>query len=209
MLITFEGLDGTGKTTLLKEIAKYANSSIITKEPGSPFIEVNQSIRRMVLENVDLAPLERELLFYADASQHKTYIEKNKDKLILSDRGLLSHLAYLRGYLKTKAIDFEDYSLCRALIKKCCATPDLIVYLSGSVELMRVRTAGKEKDAIEQNGHLFYHHVLETYKDLVNNDWQEKCLVLDATSPIDENITRVLSYLQEEGNEILFKELRD
>ena len=63
MLITFEGLDGTGKTTLLKEIAKYANSSIITKEPGSPFIEVNQSIRRMVLENVDLAPLERELLF--------------------------------------------------------------------------------------------------------------------------------------------------
>ena len=107
MLITFEGLDGTGKTTLLKEIAKYVNSSVITKEPGSPFIEVNQALRQMVLENLDLSPLERELLFYVDASQHKAYIEKNKDKLILSDRGLLSHLAYLRGYLKTKAIDFS------------------------------------------------------------------------------------------------------
>lgn len=199
MLINFEGLDGVGKTTLIHRVSMAVPNSVLTKEPGSPLAETNKQIRKMVLEDETLSPMERELLFYVDASAHKREISiRRRSARVLCDRGIFSHLAYLRGYLKTKKIDFEQYALCKKLIEQCCATPNAVIYLRGSLELMRIRTANKKKDVIESNPPVFYHHVLDTYEDLVAN-CPYRLLILEATDSIDTNTHKVLSFLQEES----------
>lgn len=199
MLINFEGLDGVGKSTLVEAVARNIPSAVVTKEPGSSLSPLNQQIRGMVLNDRTLTPLERELLFYVDASAHnRALADIRQDSIVLCDRGILSHYAYLRGYLKTKQIDYEQFTLCRKLIEQVCAKPDIVIYLKGSLELMHIRTAGKQKDAIESNSPVFYHHVLETYEDLIDSS-PCKVLHLDATERLDNNIERVLSFLQEES----------
>lgn len=201
MLINFEGLDGVGKSTLVEAVSRNIPGAVLTKEPGSHLVGINAQIRSMVLENANLTPIERELLFYVDASVHRRALaDLRADRCVLCDRGIFSHYAYLRGYLKTKQIDFDQYSLCKRLIEEYCAKPEIVVYLKGSLELMRIRTAGKKKDVIESNSPVFYSHVLETYEDLVSN-CPYKLLVLDASERLDNNIERVLSFLQEEGYE--------
>lgn len=206
MLINFEGLDGVGKSTLVEAVARNIPGAIVTKEPGSKLVETNTLIRSMVLEDKTLTPLERELLFYVDASAHNRALSAiRNESIVLCDRGILSHYAYLRGYLKTKKIDFEQYSLCKKLIEQVCAKPDVIIYLKGSLELMRIRTAGKPKDVIESSPPVFYHHVLETYEDLIEFS-PYKVLKLEATERLDNNIEKVLSFLQDEGYESTIKE---
>jgi thymidylate kinase len=108
LVIAIEGLDGTGKTTLAEhlEIALRQDSAIypwiyLSKEPGSMWTGIGPDIRKMVLETPEFTPLERELLFYTDASLHSRFIASQGQAVIISDRSLWSHQAYLRGYLKT------------------------------------------------------------------------------------------------------------
>lgn len=199
MLIVLEGLDKMGKSTLIKSVAAQMPGVLVTKEPGSPYSKLGPMLRELALNNKELSPLERELLFYLDASQHASFIEKASET-ILSDRGLWSHLAYLRGYLKTKAMDYEEYAACRNMIDLCCARPDYIVYLRGSLDLMKERSKDEVKDAIESNGTSFFSYVLETYDDLVEHPaWSDKVLVLDATNSIDKNTQIVISWLHAKG----------
>lgn len=206
LLIAVEGHDGCGKTSLVTKLVEALAKDPAfypwvygTKEPGSMWAAPCQDIRKMVLETPDFRPFERELLFYVDASLHKRFIESQKNAIIISDRGLWSHYAYLRGYLKTKQIDWDDYSLCKEVIGKVCAEPDCVVYLKGDLSLMKERLAGKEKDAIEKNGEAFFSAVLETYEDLVaEREWEGKPhLTLSAVDNIDNNVTKVIDYLKE------------
>lgn len=205
-LITLEGIDGAGKSTLAKELAAaieadpaFSDWVYLTKEPGSKWIPKGQDIRKLALETPDFKPFERELLFYVDASMHTRFINNQGDSVVVSDRGLWSHLAYLRGYLKIKEIDYETYALCKKVIDKVCKEPDCVVYFRGDLELMRERLAGKSKDIIESNGEAFYEAVLETYEDLVTQrEWDGKgCVVLDPRLPTGQNTMKVLTYLKE------------
>lgn len=205
LLISIEGLDGVGKSTLASELVNKLSTDneiapwvYLSKEPGSKWTGIGPEIRKMVLETPEFKPIERELLFYVDASIHARFVDNQRDALIVSDRGLWSHLAYLRGYLKTKQIDHEDYSLCRKLIDRACRKPDAVIYLRGDLALMEARLAGKEKDVIEQNGKAFYEAVFETYEDLSNNACLP-LLTLDATASIGQNIIKVVSWLKNEA----------
>jgi len=204
LLITVEGLDGTGKSTLVNELVKTVTNNpafhpwvYATKEPGSPWA-ATQEIRELVLNRPDLKPIERELLFYADAAIHRRFIENQENAVIFSDRGMWSHLAYLRGYLKTGQIDHSVYDLCRKLIEQVCAKPDCVVYLRGDLDLMKKRLAGKPKDAIENNSETFFAYVLETYEDLVTHHlWKgERVVILDACHELDKLSKCAIEYIK-------------
>jgi thymidylate kinase len=206
LLITLEGLDGTGKSTLASDLSAalkadplFTDEILLTKEPGSKFVPNGQDLRRLALETPDFRPFERELLFYVDASMHTNFINSQSDALFVSDRGLWSHLAYLRGYLKTRQIDYDTYSLCKQVIARVCAVPDCVIYFEGDLELMKERLAGKSKDVIENNGEEFYNYVLETYQDLrTNREWDGRpILVLDPRLPTSANTMNVVNYLKE------------
>lgn len=209
--LVIEGLDGTGKSTLAGQLHEamltdpaFCKWIYLTKEPGLTVkamagIEFNRSgvdLRAIVLNDRTLTPFERELLFYVDASQHRKFINDQKDAIIISDRGMWSHKAYLRATLKTGQIDHDLYYLGQRLITELCPRPDRIIYLRGTIELMNERLAGKKKDLIEQNGEDYFKSVLETYEDLSLN----KCLILDAINSTSHNVETVLNWLKKEFN---------
>ena len=193
MLITIEGLDGSGKTTLLNNLSRRMGF-IRTKEPGSPHCELNKKLRELVLGRVNIAAVSRELLFYADAYQHKLFIERNADRLIISDRGKLSHLAYLYGYLKTKELDWDEYSTLKKMLRIVCATPDAVVYLQNSIATMRKRA--KNKDAIEGLSDAYFNFVLSHYDDLIKDLGRlgHSVLLLSSVQPIDVLVQKVYAY---------------
>lgn len=206
LLITIEGLDGSGKSTLAKELPTALRSTHFTKwiyqtrEPGRDvrmnnitFNRPGVDVRSIVL-NETMTPLERELLFYVDAAQHCRFIENQNDAVIVSDRGKWSHLAYLRGYLKTNQMNWDDYRLCKKIIDRVCAEPDVVIYLRADLSLMKNRLFNKPKDAIERNGDDFYSAVLETYTDLAKG--AKNALILDAYDNLDKNIMKVIDYLK-------------
>lgn len=202
MLICLEGLDKMGKSTLAKALSEKLQVSILTKEPGSLHVRHNPSLRNMVLEDVSLTPLERELLFYVDASKHRRYIEgcKVMDFAIpvVSDRGKWSHEAYLYGYLKTGQIDFVLYKKLYSILQDVAAVPDITFYVKGSIDLMKERQAidgNAAKDAIEANGDAFYEAVSAKYDDLYEKSSGNNVYKLDATKPIDKNVATMLSLI--------------
>lgn len=207
--ISVEGLDGTGKSTLVSALhermcADQAFTQWIyqTKEPGvdmkvSPGIPIKRpglNIRQMVLTEASLTSLERELMFYIDASQHKRFIEAQGNAIVVSDRGLWSHKAYLRATLKTGQIDHSAYIICKDVIKLTCPVPDFVIYLRGDIALMTERNANKTKDLIESNKSDYFGYVLETYEDLAFEN--PNCLILNATNSTSQNVESVITCLK-------------
>jgi dTMP kinase len=205
LLIAIEGLDGAGKSTLAEKLVEAMKADpaffpwiYLSKEPGSVWTGIGPEIRKMVLETPEFRAIERELLFYVDASLHARFIENQGNAIVVSDRGLWSHLAYLRGYLKTKQIDHDEYSLCKKLIARTSAKPDCVIYLKSDLGLMKERLAGKKADAIESQPVEFFQAVQETYNDLeAEAQWRgDSMLTLDARGAIDNNIMQVVDYLK-------------
>lgn len=214
--LVIEGLDGTGKSTLASELHRKMldESSIFTrwvyqtKEPGltvktMSHIEFSRpgiDVRSLVLTDKSLTPLERELMFYVDASQHRRFIDNQGSAIVISDRGLWSHLAYLRATLKTNQIDYHSYSICKDLIETVCAKPTRVIYLRGDLALMHSRNANanKNKDLIESNKDDYFTYVLETYEDLAFEN--DSCLILSACNSTSQNVETVISWLKKEFN---------
>lgn len=98
-LFLFEGIDGAGKTTVAKVLAKKW-SAVYLQEPGKE--KVRKLIRRAILQKID--PLTEVLLFLA--ARRETYLEikkyLSKKKLVFLDRSFPSTLAY---QLKAKNLE--------------------------------------------------------------------------------------------------------
>ena len=103
-LITFEGIDGSGKTTqinlLEKKFIEAGYSFIIFREPGGT--ELSEKIREILLDrnNMQLSSITESLLFVAARSQlmsEKIMPALNNDQLVICDRFMDSTVAY-QGY---------------------------------------------------------------------------------------------------------------
>ncbi|MBW2342247.1 MAG: dTMP kinase, partial [Deltaproteobacteria bacterium] len=93
MFITFEGIDGCGKTTQVSRFAATLRKTgipiLVTREPGGT--EIGQAIRDILLEvdNTNIAPLAELFLYAADRAQHVTEVIKpalEANKWVISDR---------------------------------------------------------------------------------------------------------------------------
>lgn len=213
LVLTIEGLDGTGKSTLAASLLERIQADQAfpkwiyqTKEPGldvnslakAKFRRPGVDLRQIVLENSTLTAFERELLFYVDASQHRRFIDAQEDALIISDRGLWSHFAYAYATMKTKQMTYEQYLIGKQVINETCQKPDIIVYLQGNQELMKNRLSGKKKDVIESNGNEFFEMVEMAYEQLLAEPkYAKNLLVLDAENSTSKNVESIVTYLKE------------
>lgn len=211
--LAIEGLDGTGKSTLAASLQEtmlndpsFTRWIYLTKEPGLDvktmqgvsFLRPGVDVRSMVLTDTSLTALERELLFYIDASQHRRFIDNQGSAIVISDRGLWSHYAYLKATMKTGQMDYLLYSICRDLIDNLCAVPTRTIYLKGDLELMKKRNEGKKKDLIESNKDSYFAQVLDCYEDLAFEN--EKALILSAYDSTSKNVEAVINWLKKEFN---------
>lgn len=206
--ITFEGGDGTGKTTQLKALESHltarGKSCIITREPGAT--SLGHLIRRVLLEVGDqplAAPTEL-FLYLADRAQHIQEVIRpaiERGTIVLCDRHTDSTLAY-QGY--GRGIDLDLLRRLNAMANQGI-TPDLTLLFDCPVEIGLARTnrrqsesAGGEtrEDRFEREKIEFHERVRAGFLELARAE-PKRFSIIDASRPaaeVSQEIIRVVDH---------------
>ncbi|MFZ1901665.1 MAG: dTMP kinase [Methanoregula sp.] len=142
MLVTLEGIDGTGKSTLLDALReKLADlDPVFTREPGATW--VGEAVRRAVAEQLD--PVTEATLFVADHAAHLATVVRpalTNKKLVISDRYSDSRFAYQSVTLEGTIPDPEGW--LRAMHNGWSIVPDKTFLLAIPVDDSLARLEGK------------------------------------------------------------------
>jgi dTMP kinase len=182
-IISFEGIEGVGKSTQIKMLDEYLKSkglsTEILREPGSTVI--GEKIRDILLNSDEDLSSETELLlmFSARAQLIKEKIINSSNDFILFDRFFDASSAY-QGYGRGLSL-----KLINNLIEFTkCPIPDITFLLDISVDEGFKRKTNDTKDRIESSGSTFFENVRQGYLDLSKNNNRIK--VLDAQKPIND-----------------------
>lgn len=191
MFITFEGPDGSGKSTIIKKVyEKLINDGfdiVLTREPGGT--PIAEKIRDIILDNSNVALDARtEALLYA-ASRRQHLVEKirpalKEGKIVLCDRFLDSSLAYQGGG--------RNLGVQNVLNVNLFATentyPDLTLFFDIDPELGLKRVSQDKKrvaDRLDNENENFHEKVYSTFKEIVNTNSQ-RIITIDASKSIEE-----------------------
>lgn len=169
MLITFEGIDGSGKSTqirLLKNhLEKQGLSVNVYREPGG--VIVSEQIRELLLNSgEEIHPVSELLLFSAARAQlvaEKVAPDLQKGTIVILDRFFDSTTAY-QGYGRA-SIDLEQINQVNE-IASLGNNPTITFYLRLSFEESKKRTAHLEEDRMEKAGEEFFKRVIKGFDDL-------------------------------------------
>ncbi len=187
MFITFEGIDGVGKSTQLDLLQQWLEGRgrevIRTLEPGGT--ELGQEIRHLLLHRKgDVAARAEALLYAADRAHHvatKIRPALAEGKVVLSDRYFDSSVAYQGAARELDVDEVRNISLWAVdnLI------PDLTVLLDLDAEaaIQRRNKTGTEPDRLEREKVDFFVRARAQYLELAK---EPRFLVVDATLSIDE-----------------------
>lgn len=187
--VTFEGGDGSGKTTqaaLLQEWLEASGRTVVrTREPGGT--DVGVLIRDIVLHHRgDIAPRAEALLYAADRAHHiETLVRPALDRgeVVIQDRYLDSSVAYQGAGRILDAAEIRELSLWAT----GGALPDVTVLLDLDPTQARKRLDADDKpfDRLEAEKSDFHVRVRRAFLELASAE-PERFLVLDASLPIDE-----------------------
>ncbi len=180
--MTFEGIEGCGKTTQVRMLARWLRSQglevVVTREPGGPFIA--ERIRRLLLDvrHRDMAPLAELLLLEASRAQHVRQViapALGRGAVVLCDRFADSSYAY-QGHGRGLDPAMVD-SLNRTAAQG--TWPDLTIVLDLPVEEGLRRAAGRRRalDRMESQELRFHRRVRRGYLTLASAEpWRVKAL---------------------------------
>ena len=183
-IISFEGIEGVGKSTqinLLKEFLVKNNFTVeVLREPGST--SAGESIRNILLnKDSDISNKTELLLMFAARSEliNKKIQTSSCDYLLL-DRFFDASIAY-QGYGRNLPITFiED------LIKFTdCPIPKLSILIDISVEEGFARKVNDTKDRIESSSLNFFNNVRNGYLEIAKKN-ENRFLVIDGSLSITE-----------------------
>lgn len=206
--VSFEGPDGAGKSTVLKEVlakigSKLKPQYLVTREPGGS--KIAEKIRDIILDPAnDKMDAKTEALLYAAArSQHVEEIIKpalEAGKIVFSDRFVDSSLAYQGegrdlGIKEVKQInDFATNKL----------DPDLTFFIDVAPEigLSRIQKLRPgQEDRLEQENLSFHTKVYQGFLE-VRAMYPERFVTIDGTQPIDQVVDQVIATLKQRMPEI-------
>lgn len=199
--ITFEGCEGSGKSTQLKLLSDYLDktgiSYIMTREPGgSPIAE---QIRKIILDSAnDKMCDECEAMLYA-ASRIQHLKEKvipalDNGKLVICDRFIDSSLAY-QGIARGLGLEYVA-DINKKAFELC--TPDLTVFLDISPDRAFVRKNGAdENDRMELQGLDFHRRVYGGYRALLEK-YPRICAV-DCSGSMQQTNKNIIDLLKRKG----------
>ena len=180
MYIVVEGIDTCGKSTQIQLLAESFPQAIITKEPGAT--QLGAKIRELVLYSDDLCPVTELLLFLADRSNHASAVIKpNHGRLIISDRSLISGMAYA---LASKKFDFNWLETLNRFAMQDIM-PEAIILFKIKEETLRARLGEKSNDVIEQRG-IAYMLDVQNQLEFVAQKLGIKTLLIKAEDSIKE-----------------------
>ena len=187
MFITFEGIDGVGKSTQLDLLETWligmGKEVIRTLEPGGT--ELGQEIRHLLLHRKgDVAPRSEALLYAADRAHHvatKIRPALASGKVVLSDRYFDSSVAYQGAARELDVTQVRDISLWAV----DNLLPDLTILLDLTAEqaMQRRNKTGVEPDRLEQEKVDFFERAREQYLELAK---EPRFLIIDANLSVDD-----------------------
>ena len=190
MYIVVEGIDTCGKSTQIQLLAQALPQAIITKEPGAT--ELGSKIRELVLYSDDLCPVTELLLFLADRSNHaSSVIKPNLGRLIISDRSLISGMAYA---LASKKFDFKWLETLNRFAMQDIM-PEHIILFKIKEETLRSRLGEKSHDVIEQRGIAYMLDVQEQL-EFVATTLKIPTLIIHAEDSIEAIHTQINDYIK-------------
>lgn len=196
LFITFEGVDGCGKTTQINLLSEYLQKQgyevLLTREPGGKGL--GEKLREILL-NYDGEVSDRceSFLFLADRAQHIDIIVNpavQQGKIVLCDRHTDSTVAY-QGY--GRGLDIETINNLNSIATNGMK-PDLTFIFDIDTETSMKRV-GKNQDRMESAGIEFQTKVRNGYLEIAKQE-PERVKVIDATKSIEEIHEDVLKYIK-------------
>ena len=186
MIISFEGIDGSGKSTqarrLMGRLSQFKAELLYVREPGGT--DVSEKIRSLLLDpGISIVPFAEMLLFSAARSQLveeriKPFHEKGG--IVICDRYFDSTVAYQgggRGVAETDWLESFQRKVTRGVWPNRTYLVDVTV--EEAQKRLASRLTGQETpDRMEQSGFAFFERVRETYHQLAQQD-PDRFLVID------------------------------
>lgn len=202
LFITFEGPDGSGKTTIaslvVEELKNKGKDVVLTREPGG--IEIAEQIRKIILDPSNTAMDERtEALLYA-AARRQHLIEKvlpalKENKIVICDRFVDSSLVYQgkgRGIGIDKVYDMNLFAIEGIM-------PDFTIFFDIDPKLGLARTKkdnNRVLDRLDLEDLSFHQKVYEGYKEVVEK-YKDRIISIDASKSIEEVKNDVLKLIED------------
>jgi len=169
-LITFEGIDKSGKTTHAKKLSNYLKKKgykvLVVRDPGGT--EISERIRKILLDKRNHLSAASELFLYLAARQQlvseiiKPAMRRNK--IVISDRYCDSTLAY-QGYGRGLNIDLVD-----RMLKSFFPVPHLTILIDLPVPLAKKRFGVNKPDRLEKENYSFHQKVRKGYLDIAQKN---------------------------------------
>lgn len=187
MFITFEGPDGSGKTTQIKRLKAFLEQNgiqvVLTREPGGTLI--GEKIREIILDkdHIEMDNLTEALLYAASRAQHVAQvIRPNLDagRTVICDRFMDSSLVY-------QGVGRQLGSLVRTIneIAVNGTLPDLTFLLKVDPGLAKSRIKPEDEDRLEREALDYHQRVFQGYLDLEQQE-PARILGIDAQRSIEE-----------------------
>jgi dTMP kinase len=201
IFITFEGIDGSGKTTQIKLLADYLQKEgydiVVTREPGGT--KIGDKIREILLDPLNKGMSVRTETFLFEASRAEI-VEKvivpalSSGKIVICDRFFDSTIAY-QGIARGLGIDTV---LTMSLWATCGLVPDITFLLSADRYECdkRMKVSSKKPDRIENEEEDFKQKLQEGYRQLADN-FGGRVVALNGGLPVSEIFQLIKTRIKE------------
>ncbi|MBP5445744.1 MAG: dTMP kinase [Acholeplasmatales bacterium] len=198
--ITFEGGEGTGKTTIITYLNEYLTKKgynvISTREPGG--IEIAEQIRNIILDvkNTKMDYRTEALLYAASRTQHlaeKIIPALKEDKIVLCDRYLDSSLVY-QGI--ARGLGIENVLKVNMFATEYMPNITFFIDVKPEICFKRIKDNNRAMDRLDLEKMDFHNMVYEGYKQIAKM-YPERIVSIDGDRTIDEIIKDITKKIDE------------
>jgi dTMP kinase len=183
--ITFEGIDGVGKTTQINMLVKYIEQNLgrkctVTHEPGGTSVGVK--IRNLVQHDENIDARTEALLYASDRAEHVDRIIRpalNAGNIVLCDRFVDSSLAYQSAGRELNMKDVAEIN--KFAVAGIMPSLTFLLDIEADIALGRL---SKKKDRLEQAGLEFFERARFAYLELAKME-PDRFVIIDALESVE------------------------
>ena len=198
--ISFEGGEGSGKSTIIKALKEYLEKNtdldvICTREPGGA--KISEQIRNVIVDknNKEICYETEALLFAASRAQFMKEIIRpalGEDKTVIIDRFVDSSLVY-QGIGRKLGVD-NVWNINLFATKGWVPDITIVMDIEPSIGLKRISDNNRETNRLDEEKLSFYEDVRNGYLEMAKK-YPERIYVVDANRPVEEILKDIIKIL--------------